>query len=86
MERKTQHQKIFELCNDGGWVCQNSFRALFIFSPHKRRQEIEEKGKYEFYDRPCEHGVRGQRDYKMVEVQRVKLPPAYAPKPITLFK
>ena len=63
----TQHEKIIEMCLDGNWHCQNEFRALYIFSPHKRRSEIEAKGKYRFETRKCEHGVRGQLDYLMSE-------------------
>ena len=67
MEKLTQHQKIINLCSDGGWKCQNEFRALYIFSPHKRRSEIEAQGNYRFEYRKCEHGIAGQRDYRMVE-------------------
>ena len=71
----SQHQKVIELCAGERWVCQNEFRAAFIFSPHKRRVEIEGRknrnepvqGKYEFLERKCEHGIRGQKDYKMIE-------------------
>lgn len=61
----TQHEKIIAMCSDDGWHCQNAFRELFIFSPHKRRGEIEKKGTYMFDERKCIHGVRGQKDYKM---------------------
>ena len=71
MEKITQHQKIINLCLDGEFHCQNSFRNLYIFSPHKRRKEIENEGKYMFFTRKCEHGVRGQFDYKMVERQPI---------------
>ncbi|MDD4111141.1 MAG: hypothetical protein PHS54_06340 [Clostridia bacterium] len=68
----TQHDKIKQLCSDGEFHCQNEFRALFIFSPHKRRSEIEtESLKTDkpiiFIKRKCEHGIRGQYDYRMVE-------------------
>lgn len=73
--KSTQHQKVIDLCRDGRWVCQNSFRDAFIFSPHKRRVEIEGRknrkepvqGKYEFLERKCEHGIGGQKDYRMIE-------------------
>ena len=55
------------MCLDKNWHCQNEFRALYIFSPHKRRSEIESKGKYRFEHRKCEHGIAGQFDYYMVE-------------------
>ena len=82
--RETQHQKIINLCLDGGWHCQNEFRALYIFSPHKRRVEIEGRknryerptGKYIFEDRPCTHDFRGQLDYRMY------LNPDLIPRPI----
>ena len=68
-----QHQKILELCEDGRWVCQNEFRAIYIFSPHKRRIEIEGRknrlepiiGKYIFDERSCVHDFGNQKDYKM---------------------
>ena len=65
--RITQHQKIINLCYDGRWVCQNQFRALYIFSPHKRRAEIELRGRYRFIKRKCQHGVANQFDYQMLE-------------------
>ena len=77
----TQPEKIIELCGDGEWHCQNAFRALYIFSPHKRRSEIEAKGRYKFEKIKCEHGVRGQFDYRMHEFLPKPLPqPAYKPK------
>ena len=71
----SQHQKVIDLCIKGDWVCQNEFRAQFIFSPHKRRVEIEgrknraeqPKGRYIFDERKCEHGINGQKDYRMRE-------------------
>ena len=81
---KTQHQKIIDMCSDGNWHCQNSFRALYIFSPHKRRSEITDGkakgipfGQYFFIDKPCEHGVRGQKDYKMMTRQQTLLSEPY---------
>jgi len=65
----TQRQKIIELCKDEAWHCQNEFRALYAFSPHKRRSEIEAMGDYKFIPRKCEHGVRGQKDYRMVSIK-----------------
>ena len=62
------------MCSDGNWHCQNAFRDLYIFSPHKRRSEIEAKGKYRFEYRKCEHGVAGQRDYKMIKIEYYELP------------
>jgi len=63
------------MCADGEFHCQNEFRANYIFSPHKRRCEIEGRrnqrepitGKFYFRERKCEHGVGGQKDYLMVE-------------------
>lgn len=66
-KQPTQHQKIITLCSDGEYHCQNEFRDLFIFSPHKRRSEIEKKGRYKFKTRDCVHGVKGQFDYIMVD-------------------
>ena len=63
----TQHDKIRELCSDGEFHCQNEFRALYIFSPHKRREEIEIKDKKVFIRRKCIHGHSLQFDYKMVD-------------------
>lgn len=74
MAKITQHSKIIEMCIDGGWHCQNEFRDNFIFSPHKRRNEIAGKkresdtptGKYYFIKDKCQHGTAGQYDYKML--------------------
>src|SRR3990167_2076649 len=84
---KTQHEKIVDMCSDGNWHCQNAFRALYIFSPHKRRSEITDGkakgipfGQYFFIDKPCEHGVRGQKDYKMMIRQQTPLPEPYVKK------
>lgn len=70
----TQHQKILNLCADGEFHCQNAFRELYIFSPHKRREEIEkgkykggQYGKYKFLTRKCIHGVSGQFDYRITQ-------------------
>ena len=80
----TQHQKIVDMCKDGNWHCGNEFRALFIFSPHKRRSEIASKGKYYFEDRKCEHHHAGVRDYRMIPVVTTpKFDPHFA---ITSFK
>ncbi len=64
-----QHEKIIDFSLDGNWHCQNEYRRNFIFSPHKRRAEIESKGKYYFIKAKCEHGVRGQFDYLMKETE-----------------
>lgn len=79
MEAHEQKKKIVEMCKDGQFHCQNEFRDLFIFSPHKRRIEIEGRknrqelptGKYIFEERKCEHGVRGQKDYRMLLNERL---------------
>ena len=71
----SQHSKVIEICSDGGWHCQNEFRENYIFSPHKRRVEIEgrknraetPRGKYIFQDRDCEHGFKRQHDYRMIK-------------------
>ena len=55
------------MCGDGNFHCQNEFRQLYIFSPHKRRSEIEKTGQYTFEKKKCEHGVGGQFDYKMID-------------------
>jgi hypothetical protein len=81
MNKLTQHKKIVDMCYDGQYHCQNEFRERFIFSPHKRRNEIAGKkresdiatGKFDFVKRKCEHGVPGQYDYKMI------LNPNYVP-------
>ena len=73
--RETQYQKIKDLCADSEFHCQNEFRRLYIFSPHKRRNEIAGKtrendratGKYDFVKRHCEHGYKNEFDYKMIE-------------------
>jgi hypothetical protein len=70
---ETQHEKIIKLCEDGNYHCQNEFRALYIFSPHKRRSEIETETKYRFLKRKCEHGFKRQFDYKMIEKKQTEL-------------
>ena len=63
----------------GQFHCQNEFRDLFIFSPHKRRIDIEGRknrnelptGKYIFDERKCEHGVKNQKDYRMFVNERL---------------
>lgn len=68
-----QCRKIVEMCRDGQFHCQNEFRARFIFSPHKRRIEIEGRrnrkelvtGPYEFETRKCIHGFKNEYDYRM---------------------
>lgn len=70
----TQIDKIKELCKDGEYHCQNEFRNLYIYSPHKRRSEIEEQGEYIFIKRKCEHGISGQFDYKMIEKPKEEKP------------
>ena len=70
-----QHSKLKQLFADGEWHCKNEIRGLYIFNAHKRMIEIEGRrnktekpmGKFIFKDKPCEHGVQGQRDYLMVE-------------------
>lgn len=78
----TQHQKILNFSNDGEFHCQNEYRANYIFSPHKRRQEIIdgsgrdldegkiERGRYQFETRPCTHGQNKQFDYRLLDKQR----------------
>ena len=69
----TQHNKIIELFSDGKFHCKNEVRAIFVHNFHKRKIEIEGRknrnelpqGKYIFEERPCEHGVKGQKDYQM---------------------
>ena len=74
MEKKTQHQKLIEMCKDGEWHCQTDFR-LHSWSPHKRRDDIVEgrtkhaiKGHYKFEERSCEHGISGSKDYRMIDL------------------
>jgi len=68
----TQHQKIINMCKDGSWHCQTEFWNLHIFSPHKRRTEIEngetrfaKPNEYLFEERPCIHGIRGSKDFRL---------------------
>ena len=68
----SQHEKIIKFSKDGEYHCQNEYRANFIYSPHKRREEIVKGGwlkfgyDYVFLRKPCEHGVKNQYDYRMV--------------------
>jgi hypothetical protein len=60
----TQHDTIIVLCSDGAWHCQREFRDLFIWSPHKRRADLELRG-YIFEERRCEHGIRNSKDFRL---------------------
>jgi hypothetical protein len=65
----TQHDKIIEMCMDRDWHCQAEFWKNHIFSPHKRRDDVEKKTDkngnklYEFFERPCEHGIAQSKDF-----------------------
>jgi len=84
----TQHEKILAMHSDGRWKCQAEYHRLFIFSPHKRRQEIEDhkvkcanpKLNYHFKDRPCEHGIVNSRDY-LLQTSFIRPPEKKAPTP-----
>ncbi len=72
--RETQYTKILDLHAFGDWVCGNAYRAKFIFSAHKRRQEmIDMKLCAGFEWKPCEHGFANVRDYKMREYIRIPI-------------
>ena len=74
--KMTQHEKIFDLCKDGQFHCQNEFRARFIYSPHKRRNEIAGKVNesdprpvnwhYDWVKIKCQHNVENQFDYRLI--------------------
>ena len=72
-EAHKQRAKIINMFKDGEWHCINDIRAIYIFSFHKRRVEIEGRenlselptGKYIFEERKCEHGTKNQKDFKM---------------------
>lgn len=68
--KKTQHNKIYNLFEDGQWHCQVDHWNLFIRSPHKRREEIEEQGKVHFHWKPCQHGYQNVRDYFLLETPK----------------
>jgi hypothetical protein len=71
----TQYQKILELHASGDWICGNAYRAKFIFSAHKRRQEMIDRKLCQGFDwRPCEHGFREVRDYKLNPMQNLPNP------------
>lgn len=65
MKKPTQHEKIIDMCKDGEFHCQTEFWNISK-SPHKRRGEIAEDGKFYFIDRKCSHGLKGVLDYKML--------------------
>lgn len=73
----TQHEKIKQFCGDGEWHCQREFWSHYIFSPHKRRGEIEKEGKFIFEERQCLHGTDKSKDFRMVpkvkEVRQMSL-------------
>ena len=69
----TQHEKILQLHENRAWVCQTEYWRSYIFSPHKRRSDIEQgrargimAGTYHFESKDCEHGIKGSRDYLLV--------------------
>lgn len=80
--KETQWGKILKLHNSGSWVCGNAYRAEFIFSAHKRRQEISDHvakealqgWDYEFIHRSCEHGHKNVRDYYLKITRQESLP------------
>ena len=71
--KNTQYTKILDLHKNNDWVCGNTYRANYIFSAHKRRQEmIDRKMCLGFQWRPCQHGYRQVRDY-MLELKDEKV-------------
>ena len=62
--KRTQHDKIKELCTDGQWHCQKEFRDPFIWSPHKRRGELAAEG-FVFEERRCVHGIKLLKDFRL---------------------
>ena len=73
--RETQYKIILDLHATGDWVCNNAYRAKFIFSPHKRRSEcIKMKLCAGFEWRPCEHNHPGVRDYRMLKTVKIEVP------------
>ena len=66
--RETQYKKIIDMCSDNEFHCQVEFWNLFVRSPHKRRAELAKTGKYIFQDRPCQHGHKNVRDYRLYEI------------------
>lgn len=65
---KTHVEKVIELTQDGFWHCQTEFRE-FSWSPHKRRAEARERG-YDFDERPCKHGIKGSKDYRLINAPK----------------
>lgn len=61
--RETQFTRILALYDHAEWVCQADFWTISK-SPHKRRSDLEKKG-YKFEDRPCQHGIKGSKDFKL---------------------
>lgn len=62
-----QEQKIIELCEGNGWICQAMFHPI-SWSPHKRRKELAKKGEYRWEERTCDHGITASKDYLMIEL------------------
>ena len=60
---ETQYAKIINLYDHADWVCQADFWNISK-SPHKRRADLEKRG-YRFEGRPCEHGIRASKDFKL---------------------
>lgn len=81
LKNMTQHDRIIEMCSDNDWHCQNDFHPI-TWSPHKRRGEIEKKTDkngnklYEFYERPCEHGIQKSKDFLLVFLNPPKSNPS----------
>lgn len=69
--KETQHDKIKELYTTQEWACQIDFWKISK-SPHTRRREITEEGRYYFKERPCVHGHKRIYDYTMVENETYK--------------
>ncbi len=71
----TQHEKLIELCDGNGFVCQAEFWKISK-SPHKRRDDIA-RGRYrngvrhEWEERPCQHGITNSKDFRLVRLAEV---------------
>ena len=74
--RETQYTKILDLHAESDWVCGNAYRAKFIFSAHKRRQEMIDMKLCAGFDwKPCEHGFVNVRDYRMLSANPMQETP-----------
>lgn len=65
---KTQFDKLITMLSDGAFHCQADFWVVSK-SPHKRRDDLTKRG-YQFEERPCTHGIRNSKDFRLASLPK----------------